>query len=119
MRAFSHPGPLLLPVLLAAPLVGCAGSVCDPACEKIYGAGDGECNIQVPGRTNDEDLATCEDACKQAWQQPGEVGDYDPNVRAANNTDVSLENRAQVELWAQCIDETACTDINEGYCAPI
>ena len=108
-------------VLLVAS--GCADSVCAPTCEKIYGTGAGECNIQVPGHDGASGQtglqAECLDMCQEAARQPGEVGDYDPNVRTDASDTVTLDNSAQVELWAQCIEETACSDINLGYCAPI
>ncbi len=98
---------------------GCVGSVCGPSCQKIYGSDEGECAIPVPGYEPEELLAQCLDMCREAASVTGDVGDYDPDERVPSNQEVTLENRAQAKLWAECIEQTDCSDINDGYCAPI
>lgn len=95
---------------------------CQTACLKLFGNQDGNCNIQVPGKSGDQGrqdmISTCSDHCEQAMGQAGEAGDYNPNERTSGNEDVGLENDAQAALWMDCIDETACDDLNSNYCAP-
>lgn len=115
--------PLLCLSLAVVTLSGCATQHdCARSCEKLFGDKAEQCNIQVPGHTGDQGrqdmISACEDHCEQAMGQAGEVGDYNPNVRTSGNEDVFLENDAQAALWMQCIDETACDDLNSNYCAP-
>ena len=109
-------------LLAAAGLVGCAQHDCHTSCSKLFGDGDGECAIQVPGHADANGQAEieqqCEGYCDAAMNQSGAVGDYDPNVRASGNEDVGLENDAQAALWMDCIDDTDCADLNNNYCAP-
>lgn len=95
---------------------------CQSSCAKIFGSTDGQCNIQVAGHSDDNGqsdmIKTCENYCENAMSQSGEVGDYDPNVRASGNEDVGLDNEAQAALWMDCIEETDCADIGDNYCAP-
>jgi len=90
---------------------------CQEPCRKLYS--DSECGIQRAGRTQDELVENCLDECQEAYSQSGDVGDYDPFMLTDSSVSVSLDNRAQQELWAECIAETSCDRINDGYCAPV
>lgn len=104
-------------------LLACAGSdaadsadaICPAACERLYDT----CHIERAGRTQAELVDTCVEECEAASAQEGELGDYNPYERAPSSEAPALENRAQAELWAECIDATACDQITDGYCAPV
>jgi hypothetical protein len=90
---------------------------CQEPCQRLYS--ESECGIERPGRSQDELIESCLDYCQEARQTNGEVGAYDPYELTPSNESVELENRAQEELWAACIEETACDRLTEGYCAPV
>ena len=51
-----------------------------------------------------------------------DAGDYNSNEKVSSSQTVELENRAQAELWMECIGEKSCEMIRstEGrFCAPI
>lgn len=48
-------------VLLLSP--ACAGSVCKPSCEKVYGDEEGQCSIQVPGHAGSEGQQELTEMC--------------------------------------------------------
>ncbi|MCP4806267.1 MAG: hypothetical protein GY913_05720 [Proteobacteria bacterium] len=100
-------------------LAGCSMLTprCSSTCHRLHDAD--QCHIERPGRDQDELYDNCVDECAQANQQAGDAGEYDPFTRTEPNQSIELDNRAQVELWAQCIDETACDVILDGYCAPV
>ena len=97
--------------------LGSGDDRCAETCERIYSE-DG-CNIQRPGTTSAELTDHCLIACLDAWAVAGEVGDYDPFSLTPSSTAITLDNRAQVELWNQCVEDLSCEELEEGYCAPI
>lgn len=122
MRVFAVLPLVSLP-LLSVLVAGCATQHdCAQACTKLFGEQDGQCNIVVPGHSDDQGrqdmIDMCETHCEAAMAQAGEVGNYNPNERTSGNEDVGLANDAQAALWMQCIDETSCSDLNDNYCAP-
>ncbi len=90
---------------------------CRTTCDRLYTAD--QCDIQRPGRATDELVEACRDSCFQAMQTRGEAGDYDPTTRSDSSVSVELENKAQAKLWSECVAETSCEDLEDGYCAPI
>ena len=92
-------------------------SLCTQTCERLYS--EEGCEIQRPGRDSENLILTCLDYCLEAWAVEGEVGDYDPYERATSNASITLENQAQAELWAQCVADLSCEELQNGYCAPI
>ena len=90
-------------------------ATCSRTCERIYD----ECGIQRPGRTQDELIDTCFQECNQAMGTRGELGAYDPYERTSADRAMELQNREQAQIWAQCVEETACEQLDDGYCAPI
>lgn len=90
---------------------------CADPCTRLYD--QSECSIQRAGRTGTDLHDSCISECQEARQSRGDVGDYDPYTRSDGSTSVSLENRAQQELWAECIAETSCDDLADGFCAPV
>ena len=99
------------------------GPSCRDACEKIFGDGDGECNIQIPGKEGAsgraEMVSTCVSHCESAMNRSGEIGDYSPNERASGDDDIALENEQQAALWMDCVADTSCDNLNSNYCAPV
>jgi len=102
--------------LLAIGAAGC-GPDCQSTCNILYQSE--ECGIASPGSTQSELLSTCLDACENALEIPGELGRYDPNERTPSSQNVELKNDKQAAVWMDCVVETACENIEEGYCAPV
>ena len=100
----------------AALLLACA-SPCPSTCDQLY-TEDG-CAIQRPGRNETELVNACRENCGEAWSTRGEVGDYDPYTQVGAGESVTLETRGQVDVWAECIDETSCESLEDGFCAPV
>jgi hypothetical protein len=91
---------------------------CEVTCASLYD--ENECGLMRPGRSSEELKETCIDACADAMAEPqGEVGDYEPYERMPSSVSVELENQAQAELWMECIADTSCEALDDGYCAPI
>ena len=92
---------------------GC-GANCQMVCQKAWAAD--ECNLQVPGETNQPKLAQdCIVECENALKVPGELGGYDPNTPLSGKT-FTLENEKQAAVWMDCVDETACEFLEDGVC---
>ena len=99
------------------------GPSCYDSCERLFGEGDGLCNIQIPGKDGasgrSEMIRDCVAHCEGALNRAGEVGDYTPDERASGDDDVSLENDAQAALWMDCVAETSCENLDKNYCDPV
>ena len=95
---------------------GC-GPNCQSTCNALYL--ESECNIQVPGITREVLLSRCNSACEDALEIPGEAGNYAPNERTKVGQTVNLQNDIQAAMWMDCIGETACENIEDGYCEPV
>jgi len=95
----------------------CSFGVCTSSCEKVYQ--EDQCGIQRPGQSRDELIRNCEDRCVEASRNGGDAGDYNPNEKSNPGYFPQLENRAQVVLWAECVETTACENLEDGYCAPL
>ncbi len=90
-------------------------AVCTTACGKVYGAD--QCAISLPGVSSDDLYEECLAGCKRCMAYPGEVGDYDPYAtRGSSDDGPYVDNGAQAELWAQCVSEKSCEDLEDGYC---
>lgn len=100
----------------AVVLQGC-GPNCQSTCRRIY-APD-ECDVQIPGVPDwTEMYDDCVNDCELALGQPGEMGDYDPDERPTGGESVVLENERQAAAWMDCVEQTSCERINDGYCPP-
>ena len=95
---------------------GC-GPDCQSTCNKLYTPN--QCGIERPGQSTDEQIDRCLDECESALEQPGEVGEYDPNVKRPPSETPELSNDKQAALWMECIQETACENLEKNYCAPV
>lgn len=111
--------PVVALSLLASLLAACGEPRdCLNTCDKLFGTQAEQCNIQVPGRTQDEMMGSCMEQCNYAIARSGELGDYNPNERSGGNEDVTITNDQQAAAWMDCIAETACQDLQANYCAP-
>ena len=102
--------------LASTVMVGC-GSNCQAACNYKYNIS--ECSVLPPGwgDRSDELIQMCIAECENALEKPGDVGSYDPDDRNTSGEAVTLENERQAALWMDCILESACERIEQGYCA--
>jgi hypothetical protein len=121
-----NPRERAIPRLLAAVLVLATPScvvddeeddeeTCTAPCERLYGSESDQCNLQVPGVDDQDALVDeCVAKCEDAAAEDGDLGDYDPNRRVPASEEVVLENAAQVEAWAECIEMTSCEILSSG-----
>ena len=91
--------------------------VCKDACDRIYEPS--QCGIERPGATTEEMVRRCERQCAYAFSRGGSIGAYEPNEQTPVSETPLLENRSQVLAWAECVENTACEDLMQNYCAPI
>ncbi len=110
---------LVLVVALLGSLMGC-GPSCRSSCERLYGDGEDECNINVPDYEGAEGanrlVIECEQECDGAMTNTGPVGTYDPN--ANTDTTVGIANEKQAALWMDCVQATSCDNVKKGFCQP-
>ena len=101
--------------------VGCESVDCENTCNKIYLPGEPNCGIQSPGTQQNEQIDRCNDECNAALDTPGEPRKaYKPQEYTADSQgDVTFTNDAEVALWMDCVAETSCELLNDGFCAPI
>ena len=108
-----------LVVVLLGSLMGC-GPSCRTSCERLYGSGEDECNINVPDFEGEEGanrlIIECESVCDDAMSNTGTVGTYDPNSNA--DSTISIANEKQAALWMDCVSETSCDNISKRFCQP-
>lgn len=113
-------------LVLLSSLLAC-GPNCQSTCQRLYGESTqrvyGEqitdCGIDRAGRDASELVDTCMDECQAALEVPGEVGPYEPYERTGSSESVDIENERQAAVWMECIAETSCDRLREGYCAPV
>ena len=107
-------------VVATALLAGC-GPDCRSSCERLYLDGPDQCNINVADQVGaegaDELVRNCMATCDDAMTKTGELGDYDPNVRGSADS-VTLQNEKQAAAWMDCVAETSCDNLGDGYCPP-
>lgn len=112
----------LIPAALAALalLAGC-GPDCQSTCDRLFGTTAEQCNITPAGITSETDLQAltqaCVAQCTSALAHPGQAT-YDPNERNGNQADIVMTTDKDAALWMDCVNETACQDLEAGYCAP-
>lgn len=88
---------------------------CQNSCSRAFRADNCAFGAGILG---DDAIRNCVTECRQALRQNGELGSYDPDDY--NSVDRSrafeLENEAQAAAWIDCVAETSCEDINDGFC---
>ena len=90
------------------------GPSCQSACQKAFR--DSECNIKVPGVTEQNDLVRdCMRECESALKKTGELDGYNPDEPLSGQT-FTLENEKQAAVWMDCVDEVACDNLDKGVC---
>lgn len=107
---------LVLMTLATALGSGC-GPNCQSACQKVY-APD-ECNVPTPGQEWEEAYEDCMRECENAMRYPAapdEQGDYDPQVKNTSGESITLRNEQEAAAWMDCVLESACDRLEEGYC---
>jgi hypothetical protein len=99
-------------------LAGC-GPDCESTCNTLYQTN--ECGLQSAGWQQSELLNKCLDECTSALDNPGKIRkDYQPSeYTPSNQDDVTFTNDEEVALWMDCVSETACDLLADGYCAPV
>lgn len=104
-------------LLAAGGLSGC-GPNCQSTCNTLYA--ESECNLQSPGLSREELLRTCESECESALTKSGEIRpEYKPDEDTPSDKSVELTTDKEAALWMDCVAETACDLLDEGYCAPV
>ena len=102
---------------LSLSAVGC-GPDCQSTCTKLYS--QNECDIQRPGVEREELIGTCEERCELALTKPGEADpDYNPAEKmppSVDNESSVVETDEEAAMWMDCVGETACELLDEGYC---
>ena len=106
-------------LVIALFAVGCESVDCENTCNTLYQSG--ECGIQSAGFQQNELLNLCNDECSAALDTPGEPRkEYKPaEYTPSNNDEVTFTNDAEVALWMDCVAETSCDLLKDGYCAPV
>jgi hypothetical protein len=105
-------------VAAAVPISGC-GPTCQSTCNRLYQEAEPSCNIQSVASDRTELLTRCNESCEDALDTPGEIGDYTPHEYTPSSKNIDLENDKQAALWMDCVAETSCEHLNDGYCAPV
>lgn len=120
----------VVPSILAASAVfglallgaGCDAPDCSSTCQRLFvdGAVDGTtgCGITHPGQSSEDLIEACNYDCQAALDNPGEMGDYNPDERITGSTSVELVTDVQAAAWMDCVWATDCEFLNDGYCAP-
>ena len=99
-------GGLLL--VTAAASVGC-GENCQSACGKIYDPS--ECGVQIGGVTSAELTRDCVNQCKDALDNTGPMGNYNPTTRRDPLDPKTIENEKQAAAWMDCVAAATCEDL--------
>lgn len=103
-------------------VAGC-GPDCLSTCQRLHGDatlsdGSQQCRILRPGTQSSDMIRECVASCEGAMARAGELGGYDPTIRTPPSEASILSNDRQAAAWMDCVNATACEDLNDGYCAP-
>lgn len=98
---------------------GC-GPNCQSTCDRLFLEEPEGCGIEHPGKSADDERRDCITSCEDALAEAGPIPKgYDPNERQTGSQSVQLETDEQAAAWMECVDETACDYLSDGYCAPV
>ncbi|MFT7519741.1 MAG: hypothetical protein ACI9MC_001884 [Kiritimatiellia bacterium] len=115
MRSFLITAAL---IAMAATSVGCGEDTrsCQSACSRAFKSS--ECGIPVPGEESGSLIKDCIRECETALRLTGELGNYDPDDRNSvdRSTRYQLQNEKQSAVWMDCVMETSCEALEDGYC---
>jgi hypothetical protein len=111
---------IALALVAALALPGC-GPTCQSTCNRLYSSTGDNCNIVRAGETQSDLLNTCMDTCDNALTVSGEIDGYNPNDRQHGGQSASalLSNEKRAAVWMDCVADTSCSDLDDGYCAPV
>ncbi len=101
---------------------GC-GPDCLTTCQRLHAdgvdaQGENQCNITVPGMEAAQLIRECSASCERAMARAGTLDGYDPNKRTPPSEAQELVNDRQAAAWMDCVAETSCENLGDGYCAP-
>lgn len=89
---------------------------CVQSCDRLF-APDG-CHLGSSDADRSDAHGRCTAQCESVAGEAGEVrAAYTPT-----QPDESAEtyiNRAEAELWMDCVEETPCTELDDGGCPPV
>jgi hypothetical protein len=101
----------------AVGLAGC-GPDCQSTCNRLYS--QNECDIQRAGVERIELLDICDERCETALNKPAEADpDYNPAEKMPPSKVVDesiIETDEEAAMWMDCVAETSCDLLDEGYC---
>ena len=98
---------------------GC-GPTCQSTCNRLYQEGGGDCSIPSAGLARSELMSLCMDECENALAIPGDArSDYQPDVYTPADKSIIFKNDKEVALWMDCVENTSCELLEDGYCAPV
>lgn len=121
MRIAQSPRPIslgLAALAFALGAAGCDNPDCQSTCNKLYA--ESECDLRSAGQTREDLLRTCSQECETALDKSGEIRpSFKPDEDTPNDESISLESDKEAALWMDCIAETDCALLDEGYCAPV
>lgn len=100
---------------------GC-GPDCRSSCERLYGSGTNQCDINASGYEGEagaaEMIGDCTNECEEAMTEAGTAESYDPNSKQGSSKRIEITNEAEAAEWMDCIDVTSCDNIKDGFCMP-
>lgn len=108
---------LIALVVLGSCIAACGDTrSCQNACRRAFR--EEQCNFQVPGSEPNRLVQRCITECEGALKVNGDLNGYDPDIyESVDRTQrFELENEAQAAAWMDCVIETNCEDINDGFC---
>jgi|GEM_PF-3446914 len=104
-------------LLLSVGASGC-GPDCQSTCNRLYS--QNECDIQRAGIERVELTDTCMERCETALTKPGDADpDYNPGEKMPPSKEVEesiVETDTEAAMWMDCVEETSCDLLDEGYC---
>ena len=107
---------LLSSIIPLSQLLAC-GPDCQSTCNRLYQKD--QCSLPTTGSSVDEKVKYCLSECNSALETPGTQGEYNPNNETSSSERPELTNDQQAAAWMDCIDNTACQNLESNFCAPI
>ncbi len=105
---------------------GCETHDCASTCQRLFSTGQvggtTGCGITQPGQSSEDLIDACNYDCQAALDNPGELGDYNPEERVTGSLTVELKTDMQAAAWMDCVWTTDCKFLSgddAGYCAPV
>jgi len=105
----------LITLIASTALLQACGANCQEACNRAFN--ESECNLRIPGETQDDLFDDCVAECEWALRTPGELEGYDPDEPSTSGESMVLDNEKQAAVWMDCVMETSCERLDQGHCA--